>query len=268
MSDPTTPPLLPCPFCGHAAFTAVQEIENTNYGGMWYRAGCTGCGVSFPNNFQLDAAIREWNDRMPATAESPDVAGPLSILKPAGHTGDEETGRCDEDCKLCAWQAVQAKLAESPDVAELRHQLALERRSMDRAAHDHKVGLKRIEDLLAERDTLAKDVAELRAQLAKVTGERDRLQVFISHCPPLNEALANIQERDAIRAQLASRPQTLSADAAAVERAANHLIDCLALRSFPLRDEDGDASHFDKTPYLATAREMIIKAESGPRGGA
>ena len=62
--------LMPCPWCGSGAFVLIAEIPNTTHGGTWWRAGCKGCGISFPNNFQRDGAIREWNTR----AESDEIA--------------------------------------------------------------------------------------------------------------------------------------------------------------------------------------------------
>ncbi len=65
--------LLPCPWCGHAAFVAVHEVPNHNHGVTWWRVCCRGCGVSFPLNFQRDGSVREWNSRAATPSCMPEV---------------------------------------------------------------------------------------------------------------------------------------------------------------------------------------------------
>ena len=58
--------------------------------------------------------IRCATDPMPPAVR--DVAAWLPGLKPAGHEGDDETGEHFEDCEMCTYEAIEARLQSiTPD---------------------------------------------------------------------------------------------------------------------------------------------------------
>ena len=55
--------LLPCPFCGNAAYVAQEKSSDYDQHWHWY-AECTGCGAEIMPYVDKATAIKKWNSRV------------------------------------------------------------------------------------------------------------------------------------------------------------------------------------------------------------
>lgn len=186
---PTPPPadakLLPCPWCLHDAFVAVHEVPNPSYGGTWWRVGCKGCGVSFPLNFQKDAAVREWNTRATPPAASGE-GGVNAILaeRPMGDPNNEDEWNWNsgynaaiEECRELVRGNIEQEMREN---AAIRAEVERLRGERDEHQSYRKRHERQIEDMIARSRADAHDLHiartdrdRLAAELAAMTKERD-----------------------------------------------------------------------------------------------
>lgn len=56
---------------------------------------------------RIEQADRERDEARAALA---DVSAWLPNLKPAGHSGDEESGQHDDDCQMCQYEAIESRI--------------------------------------------------------------------------------------------------------------------------------------------------------------